>query len=119
MSTWDSSIPPPLIADYTVGDAYATDRLRMSAGPDRVLRKTSGYYIQGNATVVVDKTGSDDFRTMLENTRNGADWIDNAPIDTGQGLVYQRIRISNVRWAVAGFVPGENWRISFAFEAEG
>ena len=114
---WPGSVPAPIISDYAISDSYYHNRLQMSAGPDRVLRRTSQFYSEGQASVVVDAAGAADFRTLLENIRNGVDFIE-APIDTGEGAETKLIRISGVTWTTANYKPGDNWKISFKFETE-
>ena len=71
----------------------------------------------GNASVVLDKTQVDALRNfILGALAHGSAWVDDMPLDTGQGVVDHHARLGGFSWSV--LVPGITWQVSFAFETD-
>lgn len=118
MPTYPDTLPAPIIADYSVTDVPNLAITELQGGPRKREQVSSHFQTTGTASVVLNKDEADTFRSLLALSNHGASWLTDTPMDTGQGLSMHRIRVSNVRWMVAGFVPGKNWKVSFSYETD-
>jgi len=118
MAAYPQNLPAPLISNYKSEDNPNIVRTSIPGGPRYREQVSSHFVSSGNAMIVVDYAQAQTFRAMIGNTSHNTKWLTDMPLDTGSGLANHRVRISNVRWQVAGFKPGVNWRISFDFETD-
>ena len=117
MAIWDSSLPVPLVSGYTVREAPRLLKTSMESGPQRVALFSAHPRIFGSASMVVDQAQAISFNAIFINSRYGASWVDDVPLDTGTGLALHRMRITSVSRSVVK-PPDAYWKIAFNFETD-
>ena len=119
MATWPAGLPAPVIADFRSQDRAAMITTPMESGPSRRTRLSAHWMTTGTMTLYLEKAQADALRTWLsDQLYDGANWIDDLPLDTGQGLAPHHARISGMSWSFSQLVPGKNWRFSCQFETD-
>lgn len=117
MATWPATLPVPLLEGYSAADAPVFIRTPMSSGPQRVALTSIDYMTTGQAALILDETQCDTLRSFIaDDLAHGVNWIDDLPLDTGQGLSDHHARISPISWSVIN--PGKTWKASFSFETD-
>lgn len=117
MATWPATLPTPLLEGYSAADAPVLIRTQMASGPQRVALTSAHYMTAGQAALILDATQCDTLRSFIAGAlAYGANWIDDMPLDTGQGVFDHRARISGLNWSVIN--PGVTWKVAFAFETD-
>lgn len=117
MATWPATLPAPLLEGYSAADAPVLIRTPMASGPQRVALTSIDYMTTGQAALILDETQCDTLRSFIAgDLAHGANWIDDLPLDTGQGVFDHHARISGVTWTV--LVPGRTWKAAFSFETD-
>lgn len=117
MSVWPASLPPPEVSSFNNRDTLPVIKTAMSAGPPRRTRVSSHYMTTGQSTMTLNASQMTDFNQMIEDSGKTADWVTDAPIDTGGGLTGHRIRITSIQRKVV-LPPDKLWKITIGFETD-
>lgn len=116
MATWPSSLRAPLIAGSSSGHSARTVVTPMETGPRRTTLLTKRWEGYGSYTLMLDKQQLSDFYDMYDDADHGTEWINDAPIDTGQGTAPHRIKISSVKYTQV--VPDTTYSLQFEWETD-
>lgn len=117
MSTWDATLPVPLLSSYHNSDTLPVLKTEMESGPPRRVRYSDHYMTRGQMSMVLDSTQMAAFKAMLDACNLSADWLTGCPIDTGGGLTPHRIRMTSVQRKVL-VPPDKTWSVTVAFETD-
>lgn len=117
MATWPPILPVPLLEGYSATDEPQIIRTSMSSGPQRVSLTSTHYMTAGSASIVLDGTQTDALRNFIAGAlAHGANWVDDFPLDTGQGVFEHRTLLGGFIWRI--LVPGVAWKVLFEFETD-
>ena len=117
MARWPGQLGIPMLDGYSVVDDSPLIRTEMESGPDRVSLKTRHYMTRGSFSLMLTKKQADAMRYFIYvGLKDGAEWIDDMPLDTGRGVLPHRARLSNMRFTP--IVPNRLWRFTCDYETD-
>lgn len=112
---WPGTLPHPLLGGFNARRNLPLIRTEMESGPPRASRISDVVVSNINFNLVLDATQCATFETFFEGDANaGADWF-LMPVDTGQGVVNHRVRITGYGLAI---ISDQLKRLSLSVETE-